>query len=245
MIRTFLTLAFLATWCLVPGAFAAGDAPALEKQQWPFQGLRGSYSKDQLLRGYTVFTNACMACHSIKYVGHRDMMRAGFTEAEVQALAKNLDMSIDQKLLTAQDDQTAIETFGKVPPDLSLINKARAGLADYTFALLMGYSEDPELIHHSFPKGLPEGAHYNKAFPGHAIAMPNPLTGPDLVTYHDGTPATVEQMAKDVTVFLQWTAEPERVERQHMGLYVLIYLVLFTLLAYVTKRAIWKDVKGH
>lgn len=246
MIRTYFTLALLASWFMVPGAsFAAGDMPEIEKQPWSFQGLRGSYDKDQVLRGYTVFTNLCMACHSAKYVSHRDMMRAGFTEAEVQALAKNLNMTLDQKLLTAQDDQTAIETFGKVPPDLSLMTKARQGLADYTYAVLVGYSEDPELITHSFPQGLPQGAHYNKAFPGHAIAMPNPLTGPDMVTYHDETPASVEQMAKDVTLFMQWAAEPERIERQHMGLYVLLYLVIFTVLAYLTKRVIWKDVKGH
>lgn len=246
MIRTYLSLALLASWFMVPGAsFAAGDMPEIEKQPWSFQGLRGSYDKDQVLRGYTVFTNLCMACHSAKYVSHRDMMRAGFTEAEVQALAKNLNMTLDQKLLTAQDDQTAIETFGKVPPDLSLMTKARQGLADYTYAILTGYSEDPELITHSFPQGLPQGAHYNKAFPGHAIAMPNPITGPDMVTYHDETPASVEQMAKDVTLFMQWAAEPERIERQHMGLYVLLYLVIFTVLAYLTKRVIWKDVKGH
>lgn len=240
---SILALSLLAT-ALVATPFAA-EGVQLEKQQWSFQGLRGNYDKDQVLRGYTVFTNVCMACHSAKYVSHRDMMRAGFTESEVQALAKTLNMNIDQKLLTAQDDQTAVETFGKVPPDLSLMTKARAGLADYTYAVLTGYSEDPELIAHTFPQGLPQGAHYNKVFPGHAIAMPNPLTGPDMVTYHDQTPASVEQMAKDVTLFMQWAAEPERVERQHMGLYVILYLIIFTILAYFTKRVIWKDVKGH
>ncbi len=243
MKRSILALTLLAT-ALVTTPFAS-EGVKVEKQQWSFQGLRGSYDKDQVLRGYTVFSNVCMACHSAKYVSHRDMMRAGFTESEVQALAKNLNMNIDQKLLTAQDDATAVETFGKVPPDLSLMTKARAGLADYTFAVLTGYSEDPELIAHTFPQGLPQGAHFNKAFPGHAIAMPNPLTGPDMVTYHDSTPASVEQMAKDVTLFMQWAAEPERVERQHMGLYVILYLIIFTALAYLTKRVIWKDVKGH
>jgi ubiquinol-cytochrome c reductase cytochrome c1 subunit len=240
----FIALLFTVHCSLFTVAHAS-EAPALEKQQWSFQGLRGSYDKDQILRGYTVFTNVCMACHSAKYVSHRDMMRAGFTESEVQALAKNLNVTLDQKLLTAQDDQTAVETFGKVPPDLSLMTKARAGLSDYTYAVLTGYSEDPELIAHTFPQGLPAGAHFNKAFPGHAIAMPNPLTGPDMVTYHDQTPASVEQMAKDVTLFMQWAAEPERVERQHMGLFVILYLIIFTALAYLTKRVIWKDVKGH
>ncbi|RYG60196.1 MAG: cytochrome c1, partial [Alphaproteobacteria bacterium] len=210
-----------------------------------FNGLHGTYDKDEIYRGYMVATNVCMACHSFKYISHRDLMRVGFTESEVQALAKALNMTIDQKLLTAQDNETAIETFGKIPPDLSLMNKARAGLADYTFALLTGYSENQTEIAHALPNGLPPGASFNRVFPGHAIAMPNPLTGPDMVTYHDGKAASVDQMARDVTTFMQWTAEPERVERQHLGLFVLLYLVIFTVLVYITKRVIWKDVKGH
>lgn len=243
MSRLLTTLLMASLW-LVSGSYAA-EGIAVPQQKWSFQGLHGKYDKDEIYRGYMVATNVCLACHSFKYASHRDLMRVGFTESEVQALAKALNMNIDQKLLTAQDNQTAIETFGKIPPDLSLINKARQGLADYTYALLTGYSEDAEEIKKVFPNGLPEGAHYNKYFPGHAIAMPNPLTGPDMVTYHDGTAATVEQMSRDVTTFMQWTAEPERIERQNLGLFVILYLIIFTLLAYLSKRVIWKDVKGH
>ncbi|PZP40609.1 MAG: cytochrome c1 [Pseudomonas fluorescens] len=235
----------LLTLVLLPLAASASEGVKVPEQKWIFEGLKGTYDKNELLRGYTVATQVCMACHSFKYVSHRDMMRAGFTEAEVQTLAKALNMTIDQKLLTAQDDATAIETFGKIPPDLSLMNKARAGLADYTYAVLTGYHGTEEEIHHAFPKGLPPGASYNKYFPGHAIAMPAPLTGPDMVTYHDGKAATVEQMAHDVTTFMQWTAEPERIERQRLGLFVLLYLVILTALLYASKRTIWKDVKGH
>lgn len=246
MLKHIALIALLITghWTLVTKAHAS-EGPAVEAQDWSFDGLHGTYDKDQMLRGYTVFMNVCMACHSAKYVSHRDMMRAGFTEAEVQALAKEAGMTLDQKFVTAQDNETAVETFGKVPPDLSLITKARAGLADYTYAVLTGYSEDPGLMHEMLPNGLPEGAHFNTAFPGHAIAMPNPITGPDMVTYHDETPATVENMAHDVTAFLQWSAEPERIERQHMGVYVILYLIIFTILAYLTKRVIWRDVKKH
>lgn len=244
MTRTLLAaLAFVAT-LLAPQAFAA-EGIAVPAQKWSFNGLHGKYDKDEIYRGYMVATNVCMACHSFKYISHRDLMRVGFTESEVQTLAKALNMTIDQKLLTAQDDATAIETFGKIPPDLSLMNKARAGLADYVYALLTGYSENPTEIAHALPGGLPPGASFNRVFPGHAIAMPNPLTGPDMVTYHDGTQASVAQMAKDVTAFMQWTAEPERIERQHLGIFVLLYLVIFTALLYLTKRVIWKDVKGH
>lgn len=222
----------------------AGEAPAIAKQPWSFEGVRSTWNKDELYRGYTVATQVCMACHSFKYISHRDLMRAGFTEAEAGALAKAMNLKVNDKLISALDHDTAKETYGKIPPDLSLMNKARAGLANYTYALLTGYSEKPEDIQHFFPNGkLPEGAYLNKAFPGHAIAMPNPLSGPDMVTYHDGTSASVEQMAKDVTAFMQFTAEPERIERQRLGVYVLLYLFIFTLLAFFSKRAIWSGVK--
>lgn len=231
-----LTLALLASTA------AANEGSALAKQDWSFSGLRAGWDKNELYRGYQVYTQVCMACHSAKYVSHRDMMRAGFTEAEVQALAKGLSMGLNDKFKTGLDEETAIGSYGKMPPDLSMMNKARQGLADYTYAMLTGYSDDPEALHHALPNGVPEGAHFNTAFPGNAIAMPNPLPNADMVTYHDGTKATVEQMAKDVTVFMQWTAEPERFDRNHLGVYVLLYLAIFTVLAYLTKRAIWKDI---
>lgn len=231
----------LAALLLVSTAVHAEETE-IAPQQWSFTGLHGKWDKDEIYRGYTVATQVCLACHSFKYVSHRDLMRVGFTESEVQTLAKALNMGIDAKLLTAQDDATAMEIFGKVPPDLSLMAKAREGLTDYIYALLTGYSEDPAVIKHALPQGLPPNAHFNHAFPGHAIAMPPPLSGPDMVTYHDGTSATVPQMAHDVATFLAWTAEPERIERQHLGLFVLLYLAIFTVLAYLTKRVIWKDV---
>jgi len=223
----------------------AQQEPTFPAQKWTFQGVPGSWDKAQILRGYTVATQVCLACHSFKYFTHRDLMQVGFTESEVKTLAKALNMNIDQPLLTAQDDETAKATFGKVPPDLSMITKAREGGPDYVYALLTGFSEDPAEISKTFPQGMPPNTHFNRAFPGHAIAMPSPLSAPDLVTYSDGTSATIPQMAKDVTTFLDFVAEPERTERQRLGVYVLLYLVIFTLLAYVTKRAIWKDVKGH
>jgi ubiquinol-cytochrome c reductase cytochrome c1 subunit len=243
MTRLLLTLIALLPMAVV--AYANEAEAELPAQKWSFEGVRGKWDKDEIYRGYTVATQVCLACHSFKYVSHRDLMRVGFTESEVTTLAKALNMKLDDKLMTGQDDATALETFGKVPPDLSLMTKAREGLANYVYALLTGYSEDPAVIAHALPGGLPAGTHFNKVFPGHAIAMPNPLTADDLVTYHDGTKATVGQMSHDVTTFMQWTAEPERIDRQNLGVFVLIYLAIFTVLAYLTKRAIWKDVKGH
>ncbi len=229
---------------LAPAAWA-GEGAALPHKDWGFEGVRATWDKDELYRGYTVATQVCMACHSFKYVSHRDLMRVGFTESEVQTLAKALNMDMNAKLKTGMDDATAKETFGKVPPDLSLMNRARPGGADYTYALMHGYSDDSATIVKYLPGGVPQGAYFNTYYPGHAIAMANPLSGPGLVTYHDGKEATVDQMAHDVSVFMQWTAEPERMDRQAWGVYVLIYLFIFTVLAYLTKRVIWKDVKKH
>lgn len=229
----------------VSGAAWAAEGVELPHQTWTFDGVRGHYDKAEILRGYDVFTNVCMACHSLKYISPREMMQAGFTEAEVKTMADTLGKKLDDRLLTGMDEASAQESFGKVPPDLSLITRARHGGADYVYAVLTGYSEDPQLQKELLPNGIPQGAYFNTAFAGHAIAMPQPLTGPDMVTYADGTSATVPQMAHDVVTFLQWASEPEKVERQHMGVYVLLYVLLFTLLAYLTKRAIWRDVKKH
>lgn len=240
MKNLFLALLLLAA----PALASASEGAAVAEQKWSFEGLHGKWDKAELYRGYQVATQVCLACHSFKYISHRDMMRAGFTEAEVQTMAKALNVELNAKLISGLDEETANGSYGKVPPDLSMMNKAREEGANYVYALLTGYSEDPAVIAEYFPNGLPEGAHFNKAFPGHAIAMPAPLV-PDAVTYDDGTKATLEQQAHDLATFLQWTAEPERIERQTLGVYVLLYIFIFTILAYLTKRMIWKDVKGH
>ncbi|MCP5405314.1 MAG: cytochrome c1 [Pseudomonadaceae bacterium] len=228
---------------LFPLAVAAGEGPAIAKQDWGFDGLHGQYDKATVYRGYQVFTQVCMACHSAKYVSHADLDRAGFTPEEIAALAKSMNLTTTDKLVSGLAPADAQEVYGKVPPDLSVITKARAGLADYTYAVLTGYSDDVEALAHAFPNSeVPAGAYFNTAFAGYAIAMPNPLPNADMVTYTDGTPATVPQMAHDVTVFLQWAAEPELIERKHLGVYVLLFLAIFTLLAYLTKKAIWRDV---
>lgn len=239
--RIFLSLT-IALLAAVSG-YASEGVEIPHRSDWSFEGVRGHWDKDQIYRGYSVATQVCMACHSFKYISHRDLMKVGFSEAEVKTLASALNMGIDDKLISGLAPADAKETYGKVPPDLSLMTKARAGLANYVSAILHGYSEDPAEIAKVFPQGVPEGGNFNRYFPGHSIAMPNPITGDDMATYHDGTKATKDQMIHDVVTFMQWTAEPERVERQHLGVYVLIYLLLFVVLAYLTKRTIWKDVE--
>lgn len=224
-------------------ASAAGGGAEIPEHEWDFQGIRADWDKDQLLRGYTVGTQVCTACHSFKYISHRNLIGFGFSEKEAIALAAEMDKKLDDKLMSPLSAEDAQAVYGKTPPDLSMMNKARAHGADYTYALLTGYSEDEKKIKKYFPEGLPEGATYNDYFPGHAIAMPNPIIGDDMVEYHDDTPATVEQMAKDVTYFMQWTAEPELVKRKNTGVFVLIYLLFLSVLTYILKKKIWKRVK--
>lgn len=225
------------TAAMLPGVtLAAGGTVELPKIDWDFNNPIHEWDKKQLYRGYQVATQVCTACHSFKYINHRVMMNVGFTEAEVKSLADALDMRIDDKLMSALAPADAQEAYGKELPDLSMMNKARNGGADYTYALLTGYDED------HIPADF-EGEIYNKYFPGHNIAMPNPLPAGGLVEYEDGTESSVEQMSKDVSYFMQWTAEPERTKRQHTGIYVLIYLLIFTGLCIALKKAVWRDIK--
>ncbi len=242
MMRKLLLTAALV---LPTASFAAGSVD-IPTRDWDFERIQSDWDKDRILRGYTVATQVCLACHGLKYISHRDLMRADFTENEAKKLAADLGVKLDDKLLSQMDDQTSVEIYGKVAPDLSVMNKARAGGANYVWALLHGYTEGdkiPEKYKKYFPDGMPTGSYFNKYFGGHAIAMPNPITGPELVEYHDGTEASVDNMIEDVAYFMQFTAEPELKDRQRLGVYVLLYLFIFTILAYFVKRHIWRDVK--
>ncbi len=124
---------------------------------------------------------------------------------------------------------------GAYPPDLSLMIKARPDGANYTYSLLTGYSDAPEGMH------MGEHMNYNAYFPGNEIAMPAPLSNGQ-VSYQDGTEATVDQMARDVVSFLQWAAEPEMEQRKRMGIRTLAFLLIMTVIFYVAKRRIWRDL---
>jgi ubiquinol-cytochrome c reductase cytochrome c1 subunit len=229
------TLFILAASLVLSGnAFAGSGAAHFAKQEWSFDSITAEWEKDKIKRGYTVATQVCMNCHSFKYISHRNLKEVGFSEVEAMAMAAELDIKMNDPLVSLLTAEDAKGAYGKEVPDLSVMNRARAGGADYVYALLTGY-----------PLEVPidfEGIYYNTVFPGHNIAMPAPLMD-DLVEYEDGTPATVQQMAHDVTYFMQWTAEPELLERKKLGVYVLIYLVLFALLTMLLKKRIWRRVK--
>jgi ubiquinol-cytochrome c reductase cytochrome c1 subunit len=223
-----------------------------KQQVWSFDGAQGKFDRAAAQRGFQVYKEVCSACHGLKRVAFRSLMDLGFSEAEVKALAKDytfaaLDDSgavVDRPGIPAdhfpspQPNELAARAAnnGAYPPDMSLLVKARHDGANYIYSLITGYHDAPA----DFP--VSEGMHYNPYFEGRQIAMAAPLSA-DAVTYADGTAATVDQMAHDVVVFLQWASEPETEHRKSMGLRVMIFLAIGTVFFWIAKRRIWKNAK--
>ena len=215
-------------------------------------GWFGKFDRQQLQRGYAVYANVCASCHSLKHVAYRDLEKIGYNEAEVKAIAAKATINAKDPLTGEMKDRPGrpADKFAPVvyaglgvPPDLSLITKARHGGASYVYSLLTGYQNPPADLPKENRPG--EGLHYNPYFPNLNLAMAPPLTGEGQVTYSDGTKATVDQMAQDVAAFLVWTAEPELEQRHQTGLWWLGFLLFATVLAYLSYRNIWAEKKGH
>jgi ubiquinol-cytochrome c reductase cytochrome c1 subunit len=226
-------------------------------------GPFGKFNKEQLQRGFQVYSEVCAACHSLKLVSFRDLHALGYNEAEIKKIALdwktqvptiNPDTGEDttRKALPSDNfpppfpNEIAARAANNnaFPPDLSLITKAREGGAAYIYSLLTGYQNPPAELLRKFPDAKPTtGLHYNPYFANLNIAMPPPLTANGQVSYADGTPATVDQMAKDVSAFLAWTAEPELERRHAAGLAVAIFLLVATVLGYLAYQQIWYEAK--
>lgn len=232
----FKKLLLSAVLVLPVSAQAAGGMVDLPQQDWSFENIREGWDKEKIYRGYQVATQVCLACHSFKYISHRNLMKVGFSEDEIKVLAKQLDLGVNDKILSPLTEEDAKAAYSKVLPDLSVMNRARPDGANYVYALLTGYEDGRE-------DDVPEGTYYNKYFPGHSIAMPPPLTSGGLVDYTDGTESSIHQMAKDVTYFMAWTAEPEKKDRERWGVFALIYVLIFTFLTWKTKNKIWSRIK--
>lgn len=234
------------------GTAAAAEGVALPHQEWSFDGFFGTYDRGAAQRGFQVYREVCTACHSMNLVRYRNLADLGFSEDEIKALAAEVEVTdgpddsgeMFERPARPSDPFPApfpnekaarAANGGAYPPDLSLITKARVGGADYIYGLLTGYVEPPADV------AVPDGMYYNAHFPGHQIAMPPPLSD-DGVSYADGTPATVDQMAHDVTTFLSWAAEPELEVRKRTGVKVMLFLIVLTGLLYATKRKIWAKV---
>ena len=235
------------------GAARAGEEVKLKEHDWAHAGVFSSFDPAQLRRGFQIYNEVCAACHSMQYLTFRNLMEIGFSEDEVKEIADDyvvIDGPDDEGEMFERDARPSdyfpspfsnenaarYANNGALPPDLSLMIKAREGGLDYIYSLLTGYEEEPP---EDFE--LADGMYFNHYFPGYQIAMP-PLLYDDLVEYEDGTVASADQMSEDVTVFLNWIAEPELDERKKIGLRVLIFLAVFSALLYAVKVHVWSKL---
>ena len=264
----------LATYFKNPPAPLAAEEFHREPKEVHFasDGPFGRFDKAQLQRGFQVYSEVCSACHSLKMVSFRDLKALGYNDAEIKKIASDWKTQVPsinpdtgepatRKALPSDNfpapfaNETAARAANNnaLPPDLSLMTKAREGGAAYVYSLITGYAnqegyknEKGEELLRKFPDAkTPQGLHFNPYFANLNIAMPPPLTSNGQVTYAPGNPApTVDQMARDVAAFLAWTAEPNLESRHAAGLAVVIFLLIATILGYLAKQQIWAEAKG-
>ncbi len=228
------------------------------KTDWSFKGLFGKFDRGSLQRGYQVYTEVCASCHSMKYLSYRNLMEEGgpeFSEDQAKAIAAKFEIldgpnsdgemferpaKLSDKFVMPYPNEKAAQAAngGAYPPDMSVLAKARKGGVDYLYSVLLGYEDPPAGIQ------LDDGVYYNKFMYGNKIKMPKPLED-NLIEYSDGTPATEEQMAKDVVTFLMWSAEPHLETRHKMGFRAIVYLIILTVLVYFSMKKIWSRVESE
>ena len=223
-----------------------------QDHRWSFDGAFGTFDRASAQRGFEVYKNVCSNCHSMKLVYYRNLEQLGFTPEEVKAIAASVQVpgGLDSSGQPTERPGRPSDHFrspfpndvaaraangGALPPDQSLLINARDDGPNYIYSLLNGY-RDP-------PKGMEmaAGKYYNIYFPGRQISMPPPLQNGS-VTYADGTPATIEQEARDVVQFLAWADNPDMEARKRMGVKVALYLVFMTGITIAVKKKVWKDV---
>ena len=227
-------------------------------------GPFGHFDNQQLQRGFQVYKEVCAACHGLEQVAFRNLEELGYGEAEVRAIADQWLIEVpsinpetgepatrkaipSDRFPAPYPNEIAARAANNnaLPPDLSLITKAREGGAAYVYSLLTGYQQQPAELVHKFPSAkTPQGLYFNPYFANLNIAMPPPLTADGQVTYAPGNPApTVDQMAKDVSAFLVWAAEPSLTRRHSYGFAVVVFLLFGTVLGYLAYRNIWAEAK--
>ena len=236
--------------------FAAEETKNLLKTNWSFKGYFGKFDRGALQRGYQVYTEVCASCHSMKYLSYRNLSEKGgpeFSEEQAKAIAANFEVidgpnddgemytrpaKLSDKFVSPyQNNKEAIASNGGAyPPDMSVLVKARSGGADYIYSLLLGYEDPPSDV------TLDDGVYYNKYMYGNMIRMANPLSD-GLVEYNDGTEASEKQMAKDVVTFLAWAAEPHLEARHKIGFKVIIYLIIISILVYLSMKRLWSRIE--
>jgi cytochrome c1 len=254
-----LTLAVVSS---APALAAVGDQMPLKHVEWSFEGPLGTFNRADLQHGFQVYKEVCSACHSLNRVAFHTLSEEGgpgFTDPQMKAIAAAYKIpagpndkgeTVDDKgqpLMRsgipsdyfpapfANEDAARAANGGALPPDLSIIVKARPGGPDYVYSIISGFGQKP-------PPGfkVTEGKYYNPYFIGWNIAMPPPLTD-NQVTFADGAPAKIEDEAKAVVTFLSWTSEPHLEDRHRMGLGVMVFLIVLSGLLYFSYRRVWKD----
>lgn len=242
---------------IAPAATSGAEEPDIATHHWSFNGPFGTYDQAALRRGLDVYLDACSGCHSLRHVAYRNLqaLGVGFGPEDIKAFAADFEIEdgpdSDGKMFLrpARPSDRFVPPFpnpqaaraannGMYPPDLSLITRARAGGPDFVYAFLVGYEEPPADV------VVPPGMHYNHVAPGGFTGMPSALYE-DFIEYEDGTPATVEQMASDVTMFLTWAADPHMETRKALGIRVVIFLALLTVMFIALKRETWAHLEDR
>ena len=251
-----------ATYFKNPPAPLASDVWHKEPKELKLasDGPFGKFDSQQLQRGFQVYSEVCSACHSLKLVSFRDLKGIGYNEAEIKKIASDWKTQVPsinpdtgeaatRKALPsdsfpspfANEVAARAANNNALPPDLSLIAKAREGGAAYIYSILTGFQPQPAALLKQFPDAkTPPNLHYNPYFANLNIAMPPPLKGGE-VTFADGTPNTLQNEARDVAAFLVWTAEPNLAARHGAGLAVTVFLLFATILAFLAKQQLWHE----
>jgi cytochrome c1 len=238
----------------LPAAQASEGNTVLVEQDWTWQGIFGHYDKAQLQRGWQVYRDVCSSCHSMNLVRYRNLTDIGLSADQVKEIAAGYEVEdgpndegemfmrpalpADAIKAPFPNDQAArFANGGALPPDLSLMAKARKHGPDYLWTLLTHYEEPPEDV------DLMPGMSYNPAFPGHQIAMPQMIFDDSVYFDDENADTSKEAIAADVTAFLMWTAEPKLEDRKNLGIKVMLFLLVMTGLFYALKKRVWKDVE--
>jgi ubiquinol-cytochrome c reductase cytochrome c1 subunit len=251
---------------LLAGAFAIGllaapslSVPARAEEEihmpnmgWKFEKLFGTYDLASAQRGFQIYANVCSNCHSMTLMHYRDLSGIGLEPEQIKAIAAGVTVpqGTDDQGAPKEGPATPANQFkspfvnekaaraannGALPPDLSLIVNAREGGPDYIYGIITGYAQAPSGFK------MQDGMNYNKMYPGHQIAMPQPLQDGS-VEYINGVSTSLDQEARDVVTFLSWVSNPELVERKQMGVRVVLFFLLMTGITYAVKRRLWSDV---
>ena len=254
IIKTFLIILLFST--IGSFSMASEQTEELLNPGWSFKGFFGKFDRASLQRGYQVYTEVCAACHSMKYLSYRNLAQQGgpeFSEDQAKIIASQFEVidgpNSEGDMFTrparlsdnfvgpyANEEAAKSANGGAYPPDMSVLVKARKGGASYIYSILLGYDDPPPDV------SLEDGVYYNTYMSGNKIKMSKPLSE-NLVQYSDGTQATEEQMAKDVSTFLAWAAEPNLEQRHKMGFRAVLYLIIITILVYFSMKKIWSRIE--